>query len=87
MNKAELTTAVATKMEITKAEATRIIETVLGTIVEGAKADGECVVPGLGKLKIKETAERSGNSMGKEWTKPAGKKFTLAVSKEGKDSL
>jgi DNA-binding protein HU-beta len=88
MNKAELTAAVATKLEVSKAEAGRIIETVLGEIIAGAVATGECVVPGLGKLEVKETAARSGVSkMGgveKTWTKPAGKKISLKLSKEGK---
>jgi nucleoid DNA-binding protein len=88
MNKAELTSAVATKLEVSKTEAGHLIETVIGEIITGAIATGECVVPGLGKLEVKETSARSGVSkMGgveKAWTKPAGKKLALKLSKEGK---
>jgi len=87
MNKAELTVAVATKLEVSKAEAGRVIETVLGTIIAGAVA-GECVVPGLGKVVSVDTAARSGVSkiggVEKAWTKAAGKTLKLRLSKEGK---
>ena len=87
MNKSQLIESVATTLEISKAEAGRTIDTVVEAIIAGTKADGECVIPGLGKLKIKETAARSGTSLGKTWTKEAGKKFVLSVSKEGKEAL
>lgn len=91
MNKAQLVDAVATKLEVSKAEAGRVIESVIGEIIAGAKADGECVIPGLGKLEVKETAARTGVSkMGgveKAWTKPAGKKLGLKLSKEGKAAV
>jgi len=88
MNKAELVEAVATKLEVSKAEAGRIIEDVVGTIIEGAVA-GECVVPGLGKLVTVDTAARSGVSKlggeSKAWSKPAGKTIKLRLSKSGKE--
>lgn len=87
MNKAQVTEAVSAKLEVTKAEAQRIIDVVLGTIIDGAKADGEAVVSGLGKLKVVETKATSGVAMGKAWSKPAGKAFKLSVSKEGKEQL
>ena len=87
MNKAQVAEAVATKLEVSKAEAQRIIDTVVGTFIEGAKADGEAVVQGLGKLKVVDKAETSGVAMGKPWTKPAHKAFKLSVSKEGSENL
>jgi DNA-binding protein HU-beta len=87
MNKAELVEAVAGKLEVSKAEAGRIIETVVGTIIDGAVA-GECVVPGLGKIVKTETAARSGVSkLGgeeKAWSKPAGHTLKLRLSTAGK---
>jgi len=87
MNKAELIEAVAGKLEVSKAEAGRVVETVIGTVIEGAVA-GECVVPGLGKLKVVDTAARSGVSkLGgaeKAWSTPAGKKIKLSLSTAGK---
>ena len=91
MNKAQLTEAVAAELEVSKAEAGRIIETVISGIIAGAVKDGEAVIPGLGKLVVAETAARSGVSkMGgveKAWTKPAGKKLALKLSKEGKEAV
>jgi DNA-binding protein HU-beta len=87
MNKAELVEAVAGKLEVSKAEAGRIIEDVVGTIIEGAVA-GECTVPGLGKIVKVETAARSGVSkLGgteKAWSKPAGHTLKLRLSTAGK---
>ena len=84
MNKAELISKVAEKAEVSKVEAARLIETVIGTIIDGAVAEGESVVPGLGKLKLVEVAASEGVAMGKKWTKPAHKKLKLNLSTEGK---
>lgn len=87
MNKAELVEAVAGKLEVSKAEAGRIIEDVVGTIIEGTVA-GECVVPGLGKLVVTKKAARSGVSkLGgeeKAWSTPEGKVIKLRLSTAGK---
>lgn len=93
MNKAELIAAVAEKTGSKKTEAEATINTVLDTIVAGAKADGECVVPGIGKLKVVDTpakaggAERVAPNGTKYVTKavPAGKKIKLELSKAGKE--
>lgn len=92
MTKAELIESVATELGQTKAEAGRTIDTVIGTVIAGAKASGECAIPGLGKLKVVDTAAKVG---GVERTAPngtkyitkdkaAGKTIKLALSKEGK---
>jgi nucleoid DNA-binding protein len=87
MNKAELIAAVAGKMDVSNAEAGRTVETVIGTIIEGAVA-GEVTVPGLGKIVKTATAARSGVSkLGgeeKAWTKPAGHTLKLRLSTAGK---
>ena len=83
MNKAELISAVAEKLEVSKAEASRTVETVVGTIIDGT-VNGECVIPGLWKLKLTDVAASSGVAMGKKWSKPAHKKVKLALSTEGK---
>lgn len=85
MNKAELIAAVAEKLEVSKAEAGRTVETVVGTILEGTVATGEAVVPGLGKLKLTDVAASSGEAPnGTKWSKPAHKKVKLSLSTEGK---
>lgn len=87
MNKAELIAAVAAKLEVSNAEAGRTVALVLDTVIEGVKG-GECVVPGLGKLVVADTAARSGVSAlggeSKAWSKPAGKTVKLRLSTAGK---
>jgi nucleoid DNA-binding protein len=87
MNKAQVSEAVATALNTTKAEAQRIVDTVVSVIIKGAKEDGEAVVSGLGKLKVVDKEATSGTTMGKAWSKPAHKAFKLVVSKEGKGAL
>lgn len=84
MNKAELIAKVAEKAEVSKAEAGRLVETVIEAIVEGAVADGEAVLPGVGKLKLVAVEASEGVAMGKKWSKPAHKKLKLSLSTEGK---
>ena len=88
MTKTELIAAVAEKMGVSKAEAGRTVDTVIGTVIEGVKA-GECVLPGIGKLVVTETAARSGVSklggVEKAWSKPAGKTIKLRLSTAGKE--
>lgn len=85
MNKTQLIEAVAEKLSVSKKESGEIISTVIGTIVEATKNDGECVIPGLGKLKQVDVGARSGTSMGKSWSKPAHKTLKLRLSKEAKE--
>ena len=83
MNKGELISAIAEKMGASKAEAGRTVELVLGTIIDGA-VDGECVVPGLGKIVKVDTAARSGETNGVKWSKEASQTLKLRLSKAGK---
>ena len=85
MNKKELIDAVASKTGTSKVEALRQIELVVGTIVEGAQ-NGECVIPGLGKLVKTATSARSGIAPnGTKWSTPAGNTLKLRLSSAGKD--
>jgi nucleoid DNA-binding protein len=84
MNKAELIAKVAETLGTSKADAGKTVEAVVGAIIEGTVATGECVVPGLGKLKLTDVAASSGVAMGKKWEKPAHKKVKLNLSAEGK---
>ena len=83
MNKAQLIETLASKLGSTKTEASNTLDAVISTIIEGTLA-GECVIPGLGKLKLTDVKESSGVAMGKKWTKPAHKKVKLALSAEGR---
>jgi nucleoid DNA-binding protein len=89
MNQNELIAVVAEKMEVSKAEAKRTIDTVLGTIIDGVVANGEAVLPGLGKLKVKDVKGRSGVSklqgVEKAWKTEDHKTIRLSLSAAGKE--
>lgn len=53
MNKGELVTAIAGKLNISKAEATRQLEAVLTCIREGVDADGRVGIAGFGAFRKK----------------------------------
>jgi len=77
----------ATGVKLTKAKAKEITDAIFEKIVEGVKADGEAVLPGIGKLKLVDTAPRSGITNGVKWEKCAGKTIKLRLSKALKESL
>jgi len=87
LNKSELIATVAVKLDVSKAEAGRTIESVIGTIIEGATA-GECTIPGLGKLVLSTKAARSGVSRlqgtDKAWSTEESKVIKLRLSSAGK---
>lgn len=85
MNKAGLIAALAANLEVSKTQAAGVMETVLGTIINATVTEGECIVPGLGKLKLVDVGPTSGVAMGTAWSKPAHKKVKLALSKAGKE--
>ena len=85
MNKAQLIEAVASKLGSKKTEAVETLDVVLGTIIEATVEEGECVIPGLGKLVVTETAARKGNTNGVAWSKPAGETIKLRLSSAGKE--
>jgi len=80
MNKSELVSAVKAKLGSTVEVAEQAIEAVTTAAREGAKADGKCTIPNLGKVYVEDVAEKSGTSFGKPWTKPAHKKFKFEFS-------
>ena len=84
MNKTELINVVAHKLEVSKKEAGQLVSTVIDTIIEGTKTEGECVIPELGKLVLADVPARSGTSMGVQWSKPAHQLLKLKLSKAGK---
>lgn len=87
MNKEQLIATVAETQGTSKAEAERNINDIVGAIMAGAKADGECAVPGLGKLKVENKPATTGESFGKAWSKPAYSKFKLSVGTSGDEYL
>jgi nucleoid DNA-binding protein len=84
MNKVELIRSIATITNSTHRESAEILQAVTASIVEGIVNDGECVLPGIGKLKVRQIPARSGVAMGVPWHKPAHKKVKLLLSKSGR---
>ena len=77
--------------KVTNQAAREITDEIFTKIVDAVKNDGEVVLPGIGKLKLVETAPRKGktvvNGEVKEWSKPAGKTIRLRLSSALKESL
>lgn len=60
MNKTQLVAAIAAKADITKAEAAKYLNTVLGVVADTLSANEEIAVPDFGKFVIKHVPERNG---------------------------
>lgn len=60
MNKTELIEHLATKHALTKAEAGRILETLLDAVVTTVKKGGAVAIPGFGSFKQHARAARTG---------------------------
>ncbi len=62
MNKFELISAVAEKMDISKKESAAYLECVLDTITETLKAGEKVQLVGFGNFDVRERAEREGRN-------------------------
>ena len=60
MNKAELSQALAEKINVSKREAEDMLNTLLDLITSTLKADGEVVLTGFGAFSVKMRAARTG---------------------------
>lgn len=61
MNKTQLVENVADKADLTKTEASQLVNVVLGTIADNiCDGDGEVAIPDFGRFMIKQVAERQG---------------------------
>jgi DNA-binding protein HU-beta len=78
MNKAELIEHIATAHSLTKAEAGRVVETVISAIVNTVKKGGAVVIPGFGSFRQVARAARTGVNPS------TGAKLKIAASKAPK---
>ena len=62
MNKLELIEKVSSKAEITKAEATKVVNATLESITEGLAADGKVVLVGFGSFETRSRTARTGRN-------------------------
>ncbi|MGM7720510.1 HU family DNA-binding protein [Metabacillus sp. Hm71] len=89
MNKTELVSAVAGKLEVTKKEAAAIVDSVFEVVLEGLLGEGEVVLGDLGKLQIVERAARTARNpqTGSPIEVPAKSAPKFKPSKKLKDAV
>ena len=89
MNNSDIADIIATDHGVSKADARKLVDSVLSTIVDAAAKGEEISLSGFGKFKIKESAEREGRnpSTGEAITIGASKKLGFTPAKAVKDRL
>jgi len=89
MNNADLIDAVAAANDLTKAEARKLVDTVVETIAAAAAKGEEVSLNGFGKFKVKDTPAREGRnpSTGATIQIAASRKLTFSPAKAIKDRL
>jgi DNA-binding protein HU-beta len=89
MNNSDIADIIATDHGVSKADARKLVDSVLSTIVDAAAKGEEISLSGFGKFKIKESAEREGRnpSTGEAITIAASKKLGFTPAKAVKDRL
>jgi DNA-binding protein HU-beta len=89
MNHNDLAEAVATANDLTKADARKLVDAVVGAIADAAAKGEEVSLTGLGKFKVKDTPAREGRNpaTGATIQIAAARKLTFAAAKAIKDRL
>lgn len=89
MNTAELADKVAAEHNLGKAEAKRMVETVLSTIAHTASEGEEVSLGGFGKFKVNERAARQGRNpaTGEAIEIAASRKLAFTPAKQVRDRL
>lgn len=82
VNLKELTTRLADKLELTKADSEESIRTVFELLAEALTAGEEVAIPGFGKFVVAETAARTAHNprTREEISVPAGKRVSFKAS-------
>ena len=89
MNKADLINALAAKNEISKKDAEKAVNAVLGLIEEALKNGEKVQIMGFGSFEVKERAARTGKNpaTGATIQTPASKAVVFKAGKALKDSI
>jgi DNA-binding protein HU-beta len=89
MNQAELITTVAERAGLTKADAGKAVEALVGTITEALQQGDEIRIAGFGSFGISERGERQGRNpqTGAPITIAASKAAKFTAAKAVKDAL
>lgn len=85
----DIAAKVAEENGLTKAQAKSAVEAVFKAVTDAAIAGEETSIPGFGKFKVKETAEREGRNpaTGATVTIAASKRLAFTPAKAVKDAL
>jgi len=89
VNKAELIEAVAEGADISKASATRAVDTMIEKITQALKQGDQVTLVGFGTFTVKERAARTGRNprTGESINIPASKNPTFKAGKALKDAV
>lgn len=89
MNKAELIDAVADGADISKAAATRAVDTVIDQITNTLKSGDQVTLVGFGTFSVKDRAARTGRNprTGETINIPASKNPSFKAGKALKDAV
>jgi DNA-binding protein HU-beta len=89
MNTADLIGKIAEQNSLTKLQVKAVVDEIFKEIVSAASNGEEVSLPGFGKFKVKQTAEREGRnpSTGETIKIAASKKLGFTPAKAVKDQL
>ncbi|HUD91908.1 HU family DNA-binding protein [Sphingobium sp.] len=89
MNNTDLAEAVAASHDISKADARKLVDSVIGAIADAAAKGDEVSLNGFGKFKVKDSPARQGRNpaTGAVIEIAASKKLTFTPAKAVKDRL
>lgn len=89
MNNSELADRIAAENDLSKADAKRVLDSVIKAIADAASRGEEVAINGFGKFKVKDTAARQGRNPATGGTIDiaAAKKLAFTPAKAVKDRL
>ena len=89
MNTTELIDAVAAEHGIAKSDAKKILDGIIGAIMDSAAKGEEVSLNGFGKFKVKDSPARNGRNpaTGETISIAASRKLSFAPAKAVKDKL
>ncbi len=89
MNNNDLAEAIAAAHNLPRSDARKLVDAVVGAIIDAAMRDEEVSLSGFGKFKVKESAAREGRNpaTGETIQIPAAKKLSFTPAKAVKDKL
>lgn len=89
MNNNDLADSIAAANDLTKADARKLVDGVLGAIADAAAKGEEVSLNGFGKFKVKDSPAREGRNpaTGETIKIAASKKLSFAPAKAIKDRL